>query len=95
MYLNEEDLKELDNLIELFDEDVTLSVDFDDGKQKRWNVSCFKLIKEIVDGRVNKTQIAQELIEDAKEQITYAEEFFISVGLSPQPIFKKLQALLE
>ena len=89
MYLNSKELEELDELIELFDESVTLEVSFDDGRNIELAVSCFKLIKEIVDGRVNKTQIAQEIIDDAKEQLNYTEEFFYSTGIVDTSIFKK------
>lgn len=95
MYLNSKELEELDELTELFDESVTLEVSFDDGRHMELAVSCFKLIKEIVDGRMNKTQIAQEIIDDAKEQLNYTEEFFYSTGIVDTSIFKKLREVLE
>ncbi len=96
MNLDERELKELDELIELFDEGIALNVNFDDGKQLRWEeLSCFKLIKEIIDGRINRANVEQEVIRDAKEQMTYVEEFFTSIGYPSQPIFQKLRAILE
>ncbi len=95
MYLNEQELKELDNLIELFDENTALSVNFDDGRQLEWKVSCFKLLKEIVYGRIDKAKIAQKVIDDAKEQLTYAEEFLNGLGAADATAFEKFHAILK
>lgn len=94
MYLDEKELEEFDMLAESF-EDMEIGVNFDDGRRIEFDVSCFDFLKKIIYGHMNKDELTQQEIAKMREQLTYAKELLIGIGITNVSIFEKLQAILE